>query len=106
MYQLVFYVPVSHLEMVKSAVFKAGAGSMGDYESCAWQCLGTGQFRPLAASTPFIGIVDQVQKVPEYKVEMVCIAAKIKPILQALLAAHPYQTPAYSVIEIKTIKDF
>ena len=106
MYQLIFYVPESHLEIVKSALFKAGAGRIGDYDCCAWQTLGTGQFRPLEASAPFIGAVNQLESLAEYKVEMVCEAQQIKPVLQALLAAHPYQTPAYSVLEMKTIADF
>ncbi len=106
MYQLVFYVPASHLESVKSALFNAGAGRIGDYDNCAWQSLGTGQFRPLEASNPFIGSINQVETVAEYKVEMVCAAQNIKPVLQALLASHPYQTPAYSVFEMKSIDDF
>jgi hypothetical protein len=41
-----FYVPETHLEQVKSAMFSAGAGRVGDYDCCAWQTLGQGQFRP------------------------------------------------------------
>lgn len=105
MYQLIFYVPESHLESVKAALFKAGAGRIGDYDHCAWQTLGSGQFRPLSGSTPFIGTVNQTESLAEYKVEMVCEAGRIKAVLQALLSAHPYQTPAYSVLEMKTIAD-
>ncbi len=106
MYQLIFYVPESHLESVKAALFKAGAGRIGDYDHCAWQTLGTGQFRPLIASTPFIGTVNKIETLEEYKVEMVCAAGRIKAVLQALIASHPYQTPAYSVLEMKTMADF
>jgi hypothetical protein len=106
LYQLIFYVPESHLEIVKAALFTAGAGHIGDYDHCAWQTLGTGQFRPLSASNPFIGSIDQVEFIDEYKVEMVCERKKIKQALQALLSSHPYQTPAYSVLEMKTIADF
>ena len=106
MYQLQFYVPSSHLETVKSALFNAGAGAIGDYDRCAWQTLGNGQFKPLAASSPFIGSIGQVESLDEYKVEMVCEAAVIKAVLQALIKSHPYQTPAYSVWEVKSISDF
>ena len=106
LYQLIFYVPESHLEIVKSALFSTGAGHIGDYEQCAWQTLGTGQFRPLSTSKPFIGAIDELERLDEYKVEMVCDRNKIKQALQALLDFHPYQTPAYSVLEVKTIADF
>ncbi|MGB5445636.1 MAG: NGG1p interacting factor NIF3 [Psychromonas sp.] len=106
MYQLIFYVPDSHLDKVKNALFKAGAGRIGHYDCCAWQTLGDGQFRPLAESNAFIGAKNEVAKVAEYKVEMVCSKACIKAVLQALISAHPYETPAYSVLEIKTLEDF
>ena len=106
MYQLIFYVPKSHLESVKLALFDAGAGHFGDYDHCAWQTLGTGQFRPLSTSTPFVGSINHSETLEEYKVEMICETKKIKPVLQALIATHPYQTPAYSVLEMKTMTDF
>ncbi|CAN0604364.1 unnamed protein product, partial [Ectocarpus sp. 12 AP-2014] len=72
MYKICYFVPESHLEETKSALFGAGAGRIGDYDCCAWQSLGQGQFRPLAGSQPFIGQQGQVEKVSEYKVELVC----------------------------------
>ena len=55
MYKLCFYVPDSHLEAVKKAVFAIGAGRIGAYDSCCWQVLGQGQYRPLEGSQPFLG---------------------------------------------------
>ena len=47
MFKLIYYVPESHLESTKLAIFEAGAGGIGNYEHCAWQVLGTGQFKPV-----------------------------------------------------------
>ncbi|QPK62975.1 NGG1p interacting factor NIF3 [Methylomonas sp. LL1] len=100
MYQLIFYVPASHLDSVKNAVFTAGAGQYHGYDQCAWQTLGQGQFKPLAGSRPYSGDIGQLKTVPEYKVEMICTDSKIKAAIEALLAAHPYEQPAYSVYRI------
>ena len=97
MYKLVVYVPESHLEAVKSALFSAGAGRMGDYDSCAWQVLGQGQFRPLEGSQPYLGQQGQVEHLPEYRVELVCADECINDVLSALRRAHPYEEPAYDV---------
>lgn len=97
MYKLVFFVPETHLEPVKSAVFAAGAGHMGNYDSCCWQVAGTGQFRPLKGSEPYIGSVDVLEKVTEFKVETVCKDDCIKEVIVALLKAHPYEEPAFDV---------
>jgi structural hemagglutinin/hemolysin toxin protein RtxA len=106
MYQLIFYVPASHIEQVKNAVFAAGAGTYGNYDQCAWQTLGQGQFRPLAGSQPFSGQIGRLETAPEYKVELICSDENIKPAVAALLAAHPYQQPAYAVYKILTAENF
>jgi hypothetical protein len=102
MYKLCFYVPVSHLEQVKIAVFNAGAGRIGDYDSCCWQVLGQGQFRPLDGSRPFLGRQDTVEIVSEYRVEMVCEPQFVRAAVAALLDAHPYEEPAWDVVALVT----
>lgn len=97
MYKLCFYVPESHVEPVKQAVFAAGGGRIGAYDSCSWQALGQGQFRPLDGSDPFIGQVGQVEHLPEWKVEMVVADELIHDAVRALKKAHPYETPAFEV---------
>lgn len=101
MMKLCCYVPESHVEAVKAALFEAGAGRIGDYEHCAWQVLGEGQFRPLAGSQPFIGTQDALESVAEYRVEMVCADEFIAGVVEALRQAHPYEEPAFDVIRVE-----
>ncbi|MGB1142299.1 MAG: NGG1p interacting factor NIF3 [Halioglobus sp.] len=102
MYKLCFYVPESHAEAVKSAVFAAGAGRIGDYDSCCWQVLGQGQFRPLDGSQPYLGQQGMVETVPEYRVELVCEPQRIRAAVDAMIAAHPYEEPAWDVVQLVT----
>ena len=102
MYKLCFYVPESHVEEVKSALFAAGAGRIGDYDSCCWQVLGQGQFRPLEGSQPYLGQQGAVEVVDEYRVELVCDDAHIKAAVAALIKAHPYEEPAWDVVQLVT----
>jgi len=129
MYKFCFFVPQEALESVKAACFAAGAGRIGDYDSCCWQVLGEGQFRPLAGSKPYIGsapveqaaveqtVVDQatgagvnkglaaqgiLEKVPEYRVEMVCEGGVIRAAVTAMKRAHPYEEPAYDVWQLES----
>lgn len=101
MFKLCFYVPATHVEQVKQAVFAAGAGRIGDYEHCAWQVLGEGQFRPLAGSHAFIGTQDVLEVVSEYRVELVCAAEAIDAAVAALRQAHPYEEPALDVVRLE-----
>ena len=100
MYKLCFFVPESHLEPVKQAVFAAGGGRIGDYEHCCWQVLGQGQFRPGQGADPFIGKAGELETVAEYRVELVCEDELIADVVAALKAAHPYEEPAYDVLRL------
>lgn len=100
MFQISFYVPSEFSAQVKSAMFAAGAGKIGNYDRCAWETKGTGQFRPLTGSAPFVGqkLVDAF--VEELKVEMVCSEEFLSDSLAALKNSHPYETPAYFVVKL------
>lgn len=99
MYQICVYVPLEDAHSVKSAMFRAGAGRIGNYEQCSFEVSGIGQFSPLAGSTPFIGKMGSLERVNEVKVEMVCEKSVIKEVIYGLKNAHPYETPAYHVFE-------
>jgi hypothetical protein len=100
MLKLVFFVPDSHVELVKQAVFTAGAGKQGNYDHCSWQVLGQGQFRALKGANPFLGDVGKLETVPEWRVEVIVEEAQLDAVLQAMKAAHPYEHPAYDVIQL------
>lgn len=102
-YKLSFFVPQSHVEVVKGAVFAAGGGRIGAYDHCSWQVLGLGQFRPLDGSQPFIGQAGLVEQVEEWKVELVVSDELIRAVVEALKQSHPYETPAY---EVWRLEDF
>lgn len=104
MYKLCFYVPESHLESVKAAVFAEGAGRAAGYEHCCWQALGRGQFRPLEGSTPFIGKSGELATVAEWKVELVVADELIHNAVKAMRKAHPYEVPAFEVWRLSDLQ--
>ncbi len=89
------YVPESHAEAVKRAMFEAGAGTIGNYDCCCFQTVGRGQFRPLDGSSPFLGAKGRVEQVTEWKLEMICPEENLRGVIAALRQAHPYETPAF-----------
>lgn len=98
--KLTVYVPASHLDAVKDALFAAGAGRVGCYDRCSWQVLGEGQFRALPGSQPFVGTVGEQESVAEYRVEMVLFRSVLTEVVAALKAAHPYETPAFDLMAL------
>lgn len=103
MYKICYFVPESHLEATKAALFGAGAGRIGDYDQCCWQVRGTGQFRPLPGSTPFLGSTGELAQLTEFRVELVCANEVIRAAIAALATAHPYEAPAYDVWRLEDL---
>ncbi|MBB2495625.1 Nif3-like dinuclear metal center hexameric protein [Aquipseudomonas ullengensis] len=104
MYKLCFYVPESHLDAVKTAMFAAGAGRIDNYDNCCWQTLGTGQYRPLNGSDPFLGQLGRTEEVAEWKVELVVADELIHDVVKAMKQAHPYEIPAFDVWRLSDLR--
>jgi hypothetical protein len=105
-YKFVFFVPHSHLEVCKDAVFETGAGSypQGKYSRCCFQQPGIGQFLPGDGANPNIGSVGKVEQVEEMRVEILCLGRPtMLNAVEALLKAHPYEEPAYEVYKLENV---
>jgi len=103
MYKLAFYVPLTEKESVKEALFEIGVGKYANYECCSFETLGVGQFKPINSAKPFLGEVDVLEKVEEYKVEMICSDELVYEAVRVLKEAHPYEEVAYEVLRMEAI---
>ncbi len=104
MYKLVFFVPQDQKEFVKEALFAVGAGRYARYDYCSWEVEGDGQFRPLEGSNPFVGTLGEIERVREYRVEMICRDELVLKVIEQLIEVHPYEEPAYEVYRIDTLE--
>lgn len=95
--KLVLFVPAGYEEKLLEALAVAGAGSLGCYSHCSFQASGTGTFKPLEGSTPFIGRRGRLEKVEEVRLETILPVSRRRAVLRALLEAHPYEEPAYDL---------
>lgn len=98
--KLTFYVPLAQADAVRAAVADAGAGQIGDYDRCSFSTSGEGRFRPLDGANPALGTVGEAEVVEEVRVEAVLPRSRRTAVVAALRSAHPYEEPAYDVIEL------
>lgn len=96
----VVFVPAADADAVRAALFKAGAGALGDYSHCSWTVSGTGQFLPHDGATPAIGTVGAVEYVAEERIEVVAPTRVRAAVFGALRHAHPYEEPAFDVVAL------
>lgn len=106
MYHLIIYVPVDYAQAVRQAAASAGAGSIGNYDSCSFSSTGTGRFRPLEGADPAIGSTGALEEVPEERIEVVAQEEDTKNILEAVCKAHPYEEPAIHVLPMRNYTEF
>jgi dinuclear metal center YbgI/SA1388 family protein len=99
----VVFVPAENADAVREAMFAAGGGHIGDYSHCSWSVSGTGQFLPHQGATPTIGVVGNVERVPEDRVEVIAPARLRGHVLAVLRAAHPYEEPAFDIYALAPV---
>jgi dinuclear metal center YbgI/SA1388 family protein len=98
--KLVVFAPPSDAEAVRTAIADAGAGRIGDYDSCSWAVTGEGRFRPLEGANPTIGRVGDLERLEEVRIEAVLPRARRAAVVRAMLAAHSYEEVAFDVLEL------
>lgn len=99
-YKLEIYVPESHFEAVRAALFQVDAGHIGAYDRClSWSPVRS-CWRPLAGTRPYLGTEGALEEADEIKVEVTVTAARLAETLAAVRAVHPYEEPVIQVIPL------
>ena len=93
-------VPEPDADTMRDALAAAGAGRIGDYDHASFTLAGQGRFRPLPGADPTIGSVGEIEHVAEVRIEVVFPRGRRDHVVRAMLAAHPYEEPAYDVLEL------
>lgn len=101
--KLITFVPAAEVDRVLDALAAAGAGTIGDYTRCAYLGEGVGTFRAEVGANPAVGVVGEVTRVAEVRLEVVVPRPLRGAAVRALLDAHPYDEPAYDVVELAAL---
>jgi len=103
LFKLVTFIPVDYLGKVRSALFKAGAGHIGEYDSCSFNIDGKGTFRAGDKANPFVGEKGEIHEEKETRFESVFPFFKKDAIISALLESHPYEEVAFDLYPLENI---
>lgn len=98
--KLVTYVPQSHLQKVQSALFKAGAGHIGEYDQCSFTVDGKGSFRASENTQPYVGEIGNLHEENEARLELVFPIHLQSKITQTIVKEHPYEEPVYDIYSL------
>jgi dinuclear metal center YbgI/SA1388 family protein len=99
--KLVTFIPLSHLDMVRDAIFNAGAGNIGNYDYCSFNVQGKGSFRGNEETNPFAGEKGKLHFEDEIRFETIFPNYLQNNIIKALLSAHPYEEVAYDIYPLQ-----
>jgi dinuclear metal center YbgI/SA1388 family protein len=98
--KVITFAPADAVDRLLDAMADAGAGTIGDYRRCAFLADGTGTFVAGPDTSPAVGRPGEVNRAAETRIEMVTPRSRRAAVLRALLAAHPYEEPAWDVVEL------
>lgn len=104
MKKVVFFCPISDKKRILEDLFKAGAGKMGNYDSCSFSSEGEGSFKANINTNPYIGEIDKLHLEKECRVEVLVKKHLVNKVIYTLLNSHPYEEVAYDIINTE-IKD-
>lgn len=102
--KLTIFVPLSHAELVREAIGKAGGGKIGNYSFCSFSTRGLGRFKPETGASPFTGEIGKLETVEEVKIEITCEKSRLKQIINAIEKVHPYEEVAVDIYPMLDIK--
>lgn len=106
LFKLTSFVPFTAIDALTQALFDAGAGRLGNYDSCSFQIEGQGTFRALDGAEPFVGTAGVLHREPEVRVEVVVSAKWKSQVIRALLENHPYEEVAYDLIRLENTDSY
>jgi hypothetical protein len=104
--KVITFVPVEHADGVADAMTLAGAGEIGAYTACSYRSEGIGTFRPSTEARPYSGQRQVLNREAEVRIEMVCPDVRVARVVAAMVAAHPYEEPAFDVVETRSNAGF
>ena len=98
--KLITFIPTNDLQIVQQAIFAAGAGHIGNYDSCGFTISGTGSFKGDEQTNPYKGVKGKLHTETEIRFETIFPSYLQNRVIHALLQAHPYEEVAYDVYSL------
>ena len=99
--KIAVYVPQQYAEVVRNAMFSAGAGTIGNYDECSFNVDGTGSFRANENCNPFVGNIGERHHEAEVRIEVICPSYLQTKVVAAMLKVHPYEEPAFDIYKLE-----
>lgn len=99
--KLFTYVPIASVKKVRDALFKAGAGNIGNYSKCSFNIKGTGSYMGNENSNPLVGEKGEIRFEDEVQIGVTFQKHLQSSVLKALYDSHPYEEVAYEVTTLE-----
>lgn len=106
LFKLITFIPKDSVDQVSASLYSAGAGRIGNYDSCSFQTPGEGTFNAQTGARPFVGVKGKIHHEPEIRFEVVVPGHYREQVVCALLDAHPYEQVAYDLFAMENPNPF
>lgn len=104
-HKLVTFIPEASFKKVRDALYAKGAGKYKNYSHSGFYQQGNGNFKPLSGSKPYLGEKGKLNKVKEYKFEVIVAPENLDQVIKELIKVHPYEEPAWDLYKLENLKN-
>ncbi|MBA3705463.1 MAG: Nif3-like dinuclear metal center hexameric protein [Bacteroidetes bacterium] len=103
--RLITFCPKDKAELIRKALFAAGAGTIGNYDECSFNSEGTGTFRAGEGANPYVGEPGKQHREKETKIEVIYPVYLESHVINELIAVHPYEEVSYDLVPLTNVHD-
>ncbi|NLA23398.1 MAG: Nif3-like dinuclear metal center hexameric protein, partial [Bacteroidales bacterium] len=100
LHKFICYVPETHANALREAMFEGGGGHIGNYDKCSYNLSGFGTYRAGQDTNPFLGEIGKMHTEPETRIETIIHESRLSNLIQKVIEVHPYEEPAYDIIPL------
>ena len=103
LFKLAVHAPLSHADVVRDAIGKAGGGKIGNYAFCSFSVRGIGRSLPQSGASPHIGTVGKLEEIEEERIEVTVNEDVLKNVVAAIKSVHPYDEVTIDIYPLETV---
>jgi hypothetical protein len=89
------------IESILKAAKDAGAGHIGEYDGVAMILPGREIWTASLNADPYLGEPGEASVEPSVRIIMQCTRRHIRPVVNAMVAVHPYEEPVLEITKLR-----
>jgi dinuclear metal center YbgI/SA1388 family protein len=99
--KFVVFIPIGYEEKIMQSLDETKAGRIGSYRLCTYKSRGEGTFKAGIGTHPFRGEMGKIERVSEWRLEVLTSRANVLELTEKIRQVHPYEEMPYDIYPVE-----